>query len=92
MIDRTPDKVIGKLTKGDTMEIYSSVEASMGIKLSDKGKKVINSDIKRKMFQYDSDIDKVKNYFKNYHDEMKKLYHFGWEGYDKDALIYHLTK
>ena len=88
----TPDKTVKKLTKGDKSEIYSMVESSMNIKLSDKGKKVIDSDVRRKMLQYDNNIDQVKSFFRNYHDEMKKLYHYGWEGYDKEALIYHLTK
>jgi hypothetical protein len=80
-----------RLTKGDTLEIYASVEESMEVKLSTKGKKVINADIRRKMLHYNNDVDRVKSFFKNYHDEMKKLYYYGWDNHDKKALVYHLT-
>ena len=87
----TEIKTVNKLTKEDTKEIYASVENTMGIKLSIKGKKVINSDIRRKMLHYNNNVSQVKSFFKNYHDEMKKLYYYGWEDHDRKALVYHLT-
>jgi hypothetical protein len=59
--------------------------------MSDKGKKVVKGDIKFRMLQYSNDVEKVMNYFKNYDQELGKLY-IAWESYDRSTFIYHLTR
>ncbi len=43
------------------------------------------------MLYHDNDVEKVKNYFKDYDGEMRKLY-VAWDGYDGDTLRYYLTR
>ena len=62
--------------------IYQSVETSLNITLSSAGKRTIRRDIDRYLLVYNNKIDRVLEYFKNYKDNLKKLY----LGYDEDAL------
>lgn len=62
--------------------IYKSVEESLNITLSPVGKRTIRRDIDRYLLIYDNKIDKVLEYFKNYRDNMSKLY----LGYNEEAL------
>lgn len=81
-----------KLTKAEVLLIFSYVNESMGIELSEKGKKTIKGDIARQLLKFNNDIPKVLDYFKNYSQEMKKLYVWGWDTYEKIALSAALTR
>jgi hypothetical protein len=85
------DKQALKISKLDSNTIYRYVNESLGIKLSDKGKKVIQKDITRRMLYENNDIEKVLNYFKDYDGEMRKIY-LAWDGYDGESLKYYLTR
>jgi hypothetical protein len=85
------DKKADKLSRADISTIFGYVNQSLGIELSEKGKKVIQKDIIRRMLYHDNDVEKVKNYFKDYDGEMRKLY-VAWDGYDGDTLRYYLTR
>jgi hypothetical protein len=85
------NKQVLKLSKLDTSTIYEYVNASLGIKLSEKGKKVIQKDITRRMLYEDNNVEKVLNYFKDYDGEMRKIY-LAWDGYDGESLKYYLTR
>ena len=85
------DKQALKILRLDINTVYRYVNESLGIKLSDKGKKVIQKDITRRMLYENNDIEKVLNYFKNYDGEMRKIY-LAWDGYDGVSLKYYLTR
>jgi len=85
------DKQALKLLKLDNVTIYEYVNVSLGIKLSEKGKKVIQKDITRRMLYENNDVEKVLNYFKDYDGEMRKIY-IAWDGYDGVSLKYYLTR
>jgi hypothetical protein len=85
------ERIPNKLSTKEMNTIFQYVNESLGITMSDKGKKVVKGDVNRKMLQYDNDIEKVMNYFKNYDQELGKLY-IAWESYDRSAFIYHLTR
>ena len=85
------DKRASKLLKADTNAIFEYVNQSLGIQLSEKGKKVIQSDITRRMLYHDNNVDQVKKYFKDYDGEMRKIY-LPWDGYDGVSLKYYLTR
>jgi hypothetical protein len=80
-----------RLSKLDINNIYRYVNESLGIKLSDKGKKAIQKDITRRMLYENDDVEKVLNYFKDYDGEMRKIY-IAWDGYDGVSLKYYLTR
>lgn len=86
------EKKVNKLDKNQVSLIYSYVNDSMDIQLSEKGKKTVNGDITRQMLKFDNDVEKVLEYFKNYSQEMKKLYIWGWDTYEKVALSAMLTR
>jgi len=90
MIDHV-ESIPNKLSTKEMNTIFQYVNESLGITISDKGKKVVKGDINRKMLQYDNDVEKVLNYFKNYDQELGKLY-VAWESYDRNTFIYHLTR
>jgi hypothetical protein len=85
------DKQASKLSKADTSAIFEYVNQSLGIQLSEKGKKVIQKDIIRRMLYHDNNVDQVKKYFKDYDGEMRKIY-LAWDGYDGVSLKYYLTR
>lgn len=88
----TEEKKVDKLSKDQVSLIYSYVNDSMGIQISEKGKKTINGDIARQMLKYNNDVARVLTYFENYSQEMKKLYIWGWDTYEKIALSAMLTR
>jgi hypothetical protein len=85
------DKQASKLSKADISTIFEYVNQSLGIKLSEKGKKVIQKDIIRRMLYHDNNVDQVKEYFRDYNGEMRKIY-LAWDGYDGVSLKYYLTR
>ena len=85
-------KQAAKLTKGQVSTIFSYVEESLIIQLTEKGKKTIKGDLYRQMLKFNNDTDKVMTYFKNYSQEMQKLYQWGWDTYERAALISMLTR
>jgi len=88
----TEIKQAAKLTKGQVSTIFSYVEESLIIQLTEKGKKTIKGDLYRQMLKFNNDTDKVMTYFKNYSQEMQKLYQWGWDTYERAALISMLTR
>ena len=85
------DKKAAKVSKEDITIIYSYVNESRNIMLSEKGKKVIQKDIVRRMLYHDNNVDQVKEYFRDYDGEMRKIY-LAWDGYDGVSLKYYLTR
>ena len=85
------DKKAAKVSKEDITTIYSYVNESLNIVLSEKGKKVIQKDINRRMLYHDNNVDQVKEYFRDYNGEMRKIY-LAWDGYDGVSLKYYLTR
>ena len=85
------DKKADKLSRADTSTIFEYVNQSLGIQLSEKGKKVIQNDITRRMLYHDNNVDQVKEYFRDYDGEMRKIY-LAWDGYDGVSLKYYLTR
>ena len=85
------DKKAAKVSKDDITTIYSYVNESLNIVLSEKGKKVIQKDINRRMLYHDNNVDQVKEYFRDYNGEMRKIY-LAWDGYDGVSLKYYLTR
>jgi hypothetical protein len=85
------DKKADKLSRADTSTIFEYVNQSLGIQLSEKGKKVIQNDITRRMLYHDNNVDQVKEYFRDYNGEMRKIY-LAWDGYDGVSLKYYLTR
>jgi hypothetical protein len=85
------DKKAAKVSKEDITIIYSYVNESLNIVLSEKGKKVIQKDIIRRMLYHDNNVDQVKEYFRDYDGEMRKIY-LAWDGYDGVSLKYYLTR
>lgn len=80
-----------ELSRQDIIHINSLVESSMGIKLSDKGKKALKGDISRRALIAQGNKEMLFEYFKNYDDELRKIYS-AWDSYDRAAWIYNLTK
>lgn len=80
-----------ELSKQDITRIHSLVESSMSIKLSNKGKKAVKGDITRRFLIAQGNKDMLFEYFKNYDDELRKIYS-AWDSYDRAAWVYNLTK
>ena len=62
--------------------MYKSIEQSLNIKLTSKGKTVVRKDINRYLLINKNDVNKTLNYFKNYRDNLKQLH----AGYSDEAL------
>jgi hypothetical protein len=43
------------------------------------------------MLYHDNNVDQVKEYFRDYDGEMRKIY-LAWDGYDGVSLKYYLTR
>ena len=80
-----------QLSKQDLTHIYSLVEESMSIKLSDKGRRALKGDITLRAGICQEDKEKLFNYFKDYDNRMRGLYS-AWDSYDREAWVYNLTK
>ncbi len=80
-----------QLSRQDLSHIYSLVEESMGIKLSEKGKKALKTDITLRVGICQGDKEKLFNYFKDYDNRMRAIYS-AWDSYDREAWVYNLTK
>lgn len=82
MMKETLDLKPISITKQHLNTIYKSVETSLNITLSVKGKIVIRRDINHYLLLYNN-INEVLEYFKNYKENLKKLY----LGYSDEAFI-----
>jgi hypothetical protein len=79
--DHTEIKPIS-ISKNYLNEIYSLIEKQLDIKLSAKGKITVRKDINRYLLINNNDVNKTLEYFKNYRENLKKLY----LGYSDESL------
>jgi hypothetical protein len=79
--DHTEVKPIS-ISKNYLNKIYSLIEKQLDIKLSAKGKITVRKDINRYLLINNNDVNKTLEYFKNYRENLKKLY----LGYSDESL------
>lgn len=79
------------LTKSILDQIYNNVERSLNFKLSTKGKKILRKDINRYLLINNNDVNKTLEHFKNYKENLKKIY-LGYSEETLNNLIIYLYK